>query len=196
MLFQLFIFGLPRLSLLIRHRLSFVPGLHLAWQPNNCWQLKPFGHYGWGTEMDGNESAQIYFAGVNSRYAFALDDVEIDLLNGIQWFGYSPNVGESDGFARLVTGLETKLALPGVTLQGQPALLRPHIAHFWYFDDLSFQQIEQSPVELKQEWEFGLALGAEETLSWGFFRFNRVGLAYRVGDNIQGIRLYFSSVLN
>lgn len=176
--------------------ISFVPGLDLPWQASDRWQLQPFGHYGWGTEMGGSESAQIYFVGINSRFTFTLNDSEVDLLNGLQWLGHRPNAGSKDRFTRLVTGLEAKLALPGVTLQGHPALLRPHIAHFWYFEDLSFRQLEQSPVELKQEFEFGLALGAEEALSFGFLKFDRIGLAYRVGDGFRGIRLCLGPVLD
>ncbi|MFC1763864.1 hypothetical protein ACFL6U_17540 [Planctomycetota bacterium] len=175
---------------------SFVPGLDLVTYPVEAWRLKPFGHLGGGIEMGGSESAWIYYGGVNSRYTFDLDTFDMDLLNGIHWAGYNPNQGNSDRFSRLITGLEWEIPLGNTLLAGEPAILRPHVAHFWYFDQLGFKQIEQSAMELKQEWELGLAIGKEERMSLGFFHFDRIGLAYRVSDDLQGIRLYFGSIMD
>lgn len=176
--------------------LSFVPGLDLVWYPYEQWRLKPFAHYGLGTEIGGSESAHIFYGGINSRYTLDFDTHNMDLLNGIQWLGFNPNHGGSDHFTRLVTGLEWEIPLGKATLGKHPALLRPHIAHFWYFDHLGFKQIKQSPVELKQEFEIGLALGTKERMSLGFFKFDRFGLAFRTSENIQGIRLYFGSIMD
>jgi hypothetical protein len=176
--------------------MSLVPGLELVGYPRERWRLKPFGQYGWGTQLGGSESAQIYYAGVNSRYTMVFSAFNMDLLNGIHWLGYKPNQGSTDNLSRLITGLEWELALGEMTLAQQQALLRPHIAHFWYFDDLGFQQIQSSPVELKQEFEIGLALGTPEPMSLGFFKFDRIGLAFRLSENIQGFRLIFGSIMN
>ena len=51
-------------------------------------------------------------------------------------------------------------------------------------------------MELKQAFELGLALGTEDRMSLGFFKFDRVGLAYRVSDSIKGVRLYFGSIMD
>jgi len=176
--------------------ISFVPGLDLVWYPYQQWRLKPFGHYGWGTQLEGDESAQIYYGGINSRYVFDLGGFNMDLLNAIHWLGYFPNQGDTDRLSRLITGLEWEVPLGSATLAQQQALLRPHIAHFWYFDDLGFKQIQSAPVELKQEFEIGLALGTPEKMSLGFFKFDRIGLAYRTSEDIEGIRIYFSSIMN
>ncbi len=175
---------------------SFVPGLDLVWHPYEAWRLKPFAHYGLGTQLGGSESAQIYYGGINSRYTFAFNSFDMDLINALHWLGYNPNQGDSDRLSRLVTGLEWELPLGCIMLDQQQALFFPHIAHFWYFDHLGFKQIEQSPVELKQEFEFGVALGTPERMSLGFFKFDRIGLAYRTSENIQGIRLYFRSIMD
>lgn len=176
--------------------ISCVPGLDLVWYPYQQWRLKPFAHLGWGTEMGGSESARIYFAGINSRYTFVFNAFNMDLLNGAHWMGYYPNHSSSDRLSRLITGLEWEIPMRHITIAQQPALLRPHVAHFWYVDNLGFAQIEQSPVELKQEFEIGLAVGTKDRISLGFFKFDRIGLAYRVSDTIEGVRLYFGSIMD
>jgi hypothetical protein len=176
--------------------ISFVPGLDLVWYPYEQWRLKPFGHYGGGVQLEGSESAQIYYGGINSRYAFDLGGFDMDLLNAVHWLGYFPNQGDTDRLSRLITGLEWEIPLGSVTLARQQALLRPHIAHFWYFNELGFKQLQSPPVELKQEFEIGLALGTPDKMSLGFFKFDRIGLAYRTSENIEGIRLYFGSIMN
>ncbi len=176
--------------------ISFVPGLDLVWYPYQRWRVKPFAHLGWGTEMGGSESARIYFGGINSRYTLTFSAFDMDLLNGVHWMGYHPNHSSSERLSRLITGLEWEIPLGHATLAQQPALLRPHIAHFWYVDNLGFAQIQQSPVELKQEFEIGLALGTKDRMSFGFFKFDRVGLAYRTSPNIEGVRLFFGSIMD
>jgi hypothetical protein len=125
---------------------------------NDRWALRPFAHYGWGKEMDGGESARIWFYGINSRYTFFdKGDLEIDLLNGLQWFAYSTNDNVSDRFSRLVTGVEGMYPLRCWSIYGYPLYLKPHIIHFWYFDDLGFNQI-------LQPW------GPRKRSTWQYFR--------------------------
>jgi len=176
---------------------SFVPGLGLRYPVNDRWALRPFAHYGWGKEMDGGESARIWFYGINSRYTFFdKADLEIDLLNGLQWFAYSTNDNVSDRFGRLVTGVEGMYPLRCWSIYGYPLYLKPHIIHFWYFDDLGFNQILQPPVEVKQEIEFGLALGSEEKINLAVFQLDRFGVGYRVGDNSRGVRFFVGSAFD
>ena len=60
---------------------------------------------------------------------------------------------------------------------------------------LDYFFIDQEPmVEIKQELEIAFAIGTKEKISkWGL-SFDRIGLAYVVGQEIQGIRFVFGSV--
>lgn len=177
--------------------LSFVPGLQLEYPVNDHWTLKPFGHFGWGWDLSGDEQANIHFAGVNSRYAIRTEETfRIDLLNALQWYGYRTDSDLSDRFARMVTGLEANWRLGDWTVHDRKVYLKPHILHFWYFDNIGVRQIASPPVELKQEVEFGLALGARERISILLFEVDRIGIGYRVGNESNGIRFYVASVFD
>jgi hypothetical protein len=175
---------------------SFVPGIQLEWPVTSRWLLKPYGHYGWGTELGGEASAWIYFAGVNSQFAFYLKRLTINLLNGLQWFGHNPKQGDADRFSRIVTGLEGDYPLGKLTFKGRPLHIRPHIIHYWYFNDLDFQILRQDVVEINQELELAIAVGSKEPFTLWFFDFDRIGLGYIVGNDLQGIRIVLSSVFD
>jgi hypothetical protein len=175
--------------------LSFVPGLQLEYPVTDRWMLKMFGHYGWGWDLSGDEKANIHFGGVNSRYALRTDEtLGVDLLNSLQWYGYRTSNDQSDRFARMITGLEANWPLEGWTIYDRQIYFKPHILHFWYFDNIGFRQIFDQPVELKEEVEIGLALGIKERMSVLIFKVDRIGIGYRIGNESRGIRFYLSSV--
>lgn len=176
--------------------LSFVPGLGLTWRVNPRWTLNPYVNYGWGTELQGESSAWIYFTGLNSRFRSNFEQFTLILLNGIQWLGHNPDSGPEDRFARLINGLEVDYPLGDLEIMGHPLHLKPHLVHYWYFNDLDFSIVNQSPVEINQEIEFALALGTRDTMTLWLLKFDRVGIGLRRGDDIEGVRLFFDSVFD
>lgn len=175
--------------------LSFVPGISLMVQINPLWTLRPYLHMGWGSEIQGNDSAWIFYSGLNSRYRFKLGKLGFGLLNAIQYQGYDPNHGEKDSFSRLVTGLEWDYPFGDKTFKGRQLYFFPHVAHYWYLADLKFLYINDEPlIEIKQEFEIALALGTKEKISILGLSFDRFGLAYITNDNIEGIRFVLGSI--
>lgn len=174
---------------------TFVPGVDFDIPVKGSWHLKPYAHYGYGTQLKGSESAQIYYFGVNSHLDLpSIGNFEIKMINGLQWFGQVPTHGSSDGFARLLTGFEGNLRLGSLKFQDRQLYLKPHLSHYWYFNELGFGQILKPPVTIKQEFEIGLAVGVRERISMYFFSFDRVGIAFKGGGDVQAIRFYISSV--
>jgi len=174
---------------------TFVPGLAFDLPIKGSWILKPYVHYGMGARLSGGERAQIHYFGINSWLELpSIGDFRLHLFNGLQWFGQNPNRGSSDGFARVVTGLEGNIRLGHLAISGRSLYFKPHIVHYWYFDSLGFSQIFDPPVEIRQEFEVALAVGIEERISLKLFSFDRLGIAYKGGGDIHGIRIYISSI--
>lgn len=175
--------------------ISFVPGISLQSDVNPSWTLRPYFHMGLGAEIHGNDSAVIYYVGLNSRYRFEYGKSDFALLNAIQTQGYTPNHGEKDSFSRLVTGLEWDYPLGDKTFKDEQLYIRPHFAHYWYFDNLKFLYVNGEPVfEIKQEFELGLSFGTKEKVSLWLFSFDRIGLAYFLSEDIEGIRFVVGSI--
>lgn len=174
---------------------TFTPGLDLGIPVRGSWFLKPYVHYGYGTQLKNSESAQIYYFGINSHVGLpSIGGFEIKMINGLQWFGQVPDHGSSDGFARLLTGFEGNLQMGSLKIQNRQLFFKPHFSYYWYFNELGFGQILKPPVTIKQEYEIGLAVGIEERISLYFFSFDRVGIAFKAGADVQAIRFYISSV--
>jgi hypothetical protein len=174
---------------------TFVPGLTFKIPIKGSWELRPYAHYGMGAQLSGDERAIIHYVGVNSWLALpSIGDLGIHMFNGLQWFGQNPTAGSSNGFARMVTGFEGNYRMGDLEISGREIYLKPHFAHYWYFDSLGFDQLLEPPVEIKQEFEIGIAVGIEERISLKVFSFDRLGIAFRGGSEIQGVRLYISSV--
>ena len=176
--------------------LSFVPGLGLTLPVHPLWTLNPYFNYGWGTELQGEASAWIYFAGLNSRFLMEFEHLNMTLLNGVQWLGNNPDSGPEEQFARLINGLEADYPLGDWEIDGHRLYLKPHVVHYWYFDSLDLSVVSQRPEELNQEVEFALALGTRDHVALWLLKFDRVGLGYRKGDEIEGVRLFFDSVFD
>jgi hypothetical protein len=175
---------------------SFVPGLELQIPMNPKWVLKPYGHMGWGVELSGDDNAAIYYAGLNSRYALGPKKAEYGILTGLQYYGYTPTNGPADRFFRFMAGVELDYQLDGVEAYNRQLYLKPHVIYYHYFGDLDFSILSQPPVEIKHEWELGFAVGTEKFMKFWGFRFDRIGIAYRAGSQIDGIRLFFRSVFD
>lgn len=173
-----------------------MPGLELKWPVTSRWVLKPFGHYGWGKELKGEDEAWIYSAGIHSVFDLKDHIAGLKLLNGLQWCGYTPKSGITDRFARLITGLEGLYPMGDLTFQSHRLYLRPHIAHFWYFNDIDFQLFTEEASEINQELEMAFAVGPAEPFRLWLIEIDRIGLAYRVGNHLQGIRLFASSIFD
>ena len=173
---------------------SFVPGVEFVIPVTTRWTLKPYGNVGAGSEIKGTASAWIYYGGLNSQFRSQFGQLGVTLLNGVQWLGYYPNSGLADSLARLATGLEGEYPLGNVAVKGQQLYMKPHVIHYWYFNDLDFRIIQESPVEINQELELAFAVGTKEPISYGFLKLDRIGVGYRRGDSIEGIRLIFASV--
>ena len=174
---------------------SIVPGLELEWEATPRWTLKPFAHFGWGTEIGGEANAWTYYAGVNSLFDMVQKPaLVLRLLNGIQWFGYSPNLGEPDQFIRLALGTEGDIPMPGLEIGGHTLLFRPHLIYYWYMDDLDARAFGSSSENVVHEVEIAAAVGREKPFAIWFFEFDRVGVGYRQGDDIEGIRFFMTAV--
>lgn len=173
---------------------SFVPGVELLVPVGRHWQVKPFGNIGWGTAYSSDESAWIFMAGAKSRYQFNWGRAALGLLNELVWAGYDPNQGQSDHFARFMLGLEADYPLGKVKFQKQQVFIRPHVLYYRYFNDLEFFFPErEGGLASNEEVELALSAGTKTPQKLWFFRPDRVGIGFRYGQELKGIRIFIRS---
>ena len=176
---------------------TVVPGLEWKIPMNHAWALRPYAHYGWGTQVDGSESSLIYYFGINSRFELSSRGRSRNyLINALQYYGQIAREGSNDQFARIVTGLEGGYPLGDYVINNRQLFFKPHIAHYWYFNGVDVNQILQPPVKLKQEIEVGIAVGIRDPEFVKRFSVDRIGVAIRRSEDVEGFRIYVSSVFD
>lgn len=178
--------------------ISVTPSVYLTWPANDRWTLRPFLALGWGTLLNGDESAWTYWTGVKSRYVLHEGDTELALLNSLGFVGYSPSNASSNDFWPVMSALEFRHPV----LRGENRkkwLLNWHLSYTFFQDDLDLvgRSLENEPI--RDQWELALAVSREDArIAIWRFEFDRLGLAYRFSSDgeLQGIGLLFSSLFD
>ncbi len=168
--------------------LSFVPGLGLEIPLSRRWLLKPYANLGLGAELDSDEYSYIYVGGVSSRYRLPSERYALTLGNGLFYAGYTPDNGESDGFASLATGLDVVYPLRFELGSAQAGIGTYFIYHL-YLDDPKFAVSQDQSTTLDDEYEIGLAVVPDSSFRLLGIRLQRLGLAYRFGNELDAVRL-------
>jgi hypothetical protein len=159
--------------------LSAVPGVEFDVPMTVRWSLKPLAYVGWGTELDGDASAWIYWTGIKSRYVFPRNETTWALVNALTYVGYSADSGENGNVL--------------------PLLLHWHVGYTSYLNEVKLASgpTNVEHIRLENEWELGLAFstGPEPLRLWRL-KWDRVGVAYRFSSDgdFRGISLVFRSL--
>lgn len=177
------------------HQISFTPGLELKLPVTTRWNLRIFGHLGYGSAIkQSGESALIYYGGIMSRLIFPIKDSTLGVLNGYATAGYTPSHGLSSDLSNLTNGVEFDFPIGRIGSSDKPFFLKTHVMNFWYFDNIDFFLKPGQKLEsLEMEWEIGVAVGKAQRLRLWLFQFDRIGVGYRFSRQSTGIRIYFSS---
>ncbi|MCW5619925.1 MAG: hypothetical protein KIS79_02305 [Burkholderiales bacterium] len=176
--------------------LSILPGMQVDVQATPHWQLKPFGYAGFGWELDGRDSAFIYSLGVKNRLTYPLGEKQIMLGATLNHAGYRARGGVHRPLTQLALGLNLAFPTHG-TIKGVPADLGLHLIHYVYLTPLDLPTPRNVNNQLRSETEFAVSIGTRSSVPLGVFDrnlvdFDMVGIAFRIGHDVQAIRLFFS----
>ncbi|MEX2123099.1 MAG: hypothetical protein WD795_04340 [Woeseia sp.] len=178
---------------------SVTPGIHFDILMNERWTLRPFAAAGWGTVLNGDESAWTYWTGFRSRLAFTAGKLDGALLNSIGFVGYSPNGGPSSHFWPITIAVEMAAPLGNLQLESRQLMLNWHAGYTWFPADLDIVRRDLTTEEISDQWELGLALSkADAPIKVWRFSFDRIGLAYRFSSDgeLKGIGFVFRSLFD
>jgi hypothetical protein len=181
--------------------ISGVPGVEIEVPISERWSLKPLVYVGWGTQIDGDSSAWIYWGGLKSRLRFGGDDFDWGLVNSLIYVGYSSKDAEHGSALPLLTAFEFSRPIGSKKIAGNPVRLHWHVGYTDYLNEVILNP-ESSPIsrmKLETEWELGMAFSTgDEPLRLWRLRWDRVGLVYRFdgeGD-FHGIGIEFRSLFD
>lgn len=177
--------------------LSVTPGVDVTIPISERWALRPFVSLGWGTLLNGSESAWTYWTGIKSRYAFQNGKLNWALINSVAYVGYTPTEGPSEDFWPLMAGLEFDYPLGRSERDHDQLFLSWHGMYTTFEHNLDLVLEDDTTTPITDQWEFGLSFHKRsERIKIWFFSFDRLGLAYRFSSSgdLKGISFVFRSV--
>ncbi len=175
---------------------SFTPGVQVEIPVTEKWYLRPYANLGWGTELNSNDSAWIFYGGIKSRYRPGGERASWALLNSLDYAGYNPDVGSRGKYGSIMTGLEFDYPLQGLSLGGDDLWLNWHVTYNYMFDEINFHVADNRVESVRDQWELGLALGkGRRKMKFWFLSFEHVGLSFKTSSNgvYQAISVNMSS---
>ena len=190
---QDFLFALPQAELQIPLR---------RW-----WTLKPYVAAGFGSTFNGSAGIEgapgelhlddgvvfLYAAGISNLFEFKMQDFWLSVGNRLAAAG-DTTVGQSRGtsttYGTLQNGLEVRHPL-GFDVKGFLPDVGVSFIYYYFFPSAKFSLPGESPLEVSNQFEFGINIGSATPAKFWIFDNPRLGVSYRFGDGLTGVRAQF-----
>lgn len=95
----------------------------------------------------------------------------------------------STGYGTFQTGAEARHALPGVAVDGFTPDIGVSFVYYHFFPPARFSLPAENPLEVSDQFEFGVSIGSAKPAKLLIFDNPRLGVSYRFGDGLTGVRL-------
>ena len=136
-----------------------------------------------------NDLTYTYAVGIRSRFHVDWHRWTFTLGNGLLYAGNATFKGEdAQAYAALETGMDIRHPL-GFTIKQYAPDASVFFIHYYFFPALEFSRFMHTPLEVNNQFEFGVTLGTVPPLQLGVISGLRLGVSYRFGDDLEGIRL-------
>jgi hypothetical protein len=172
--------------------LTVLPGIELEIPLREDWSLRPFANLGGGWEFQGGGSSTIFSLGATMLHTRPLGEASRLALGGrLAYAGYS---AASEASQLVQFSLGGELAVPaGFAIGERAALIALQLIGTAYAKELEFLLPSTGTTQVSRELELGVALGVWRPFEVMGVSFDRIGLAYRAGDNgLRGVRIVAS----
>jgi hypothetical protein len=170
--------------------LAATPGVEFLIPVGGGWMLKPFAEIGYGRDFDDNLGAGIWSAGLRTLVTWDLKGTAVSLGTELKYLStFTSDVGEYDDFGEIELGIDARRPV-GFSIGGNPADLGVYVIRR-HFIDAVFERNGGETVEIEATNEIGISLGTTPRTSIWFFKLPRLGLGYRWGSGVRGVRLNF-----
>jgi hypothetical protein len=170
--------------------LAATPGVEFLVPVGGGWTLKPFTEIGYGRDFENQLNFGVWSVGLRTLAEWDVKDVALSLGTQVQFLtSIKSDLKLEDDFWEVKVGLDVGIPI-GCTIAGNPAYLSPYGIRRQFIDAV-IHRPTGDPLEIDHSNEVGLAFGTRPKTTLWFFKLPRIGLGYRWGPNVKGIRLNF-----
>lgn len=151
----------------------------------------PYFYAGYGDETSGGTSAWIYGSGVRLLSDHSWRKSKVALGGAFTFAGYRSSDGQDRATTSLRFGIN-KITPFNTKLFNRIPAWGVHFITFFYFNELDFESEDRQSIQIANEYEIALTLGTKNPMSFLGISFDRMGLAYRWGEELEAVKLVAS----
>jgi hypothetical protein len=168
------------------------------------WTVKPYVAAGFGRSFNGSASIEgapgghvdveegfvfLYAAGISNLFEFHVQDYLLSLGTKLAAAG-DAGQSKSTNFGVFQNGVEVRHPL-GFTVTNFVPDVGVSFIYYYFFPSAKFSLPGESPLEVSNQFEFGINVGSATPAKLWFLNDPRIGVSYRFGDGLTGVRAQF-----
>ena len=172
------------------------------------WTIKPYVAAGLGRTFNGSAAIEgapggelhveedfvfLYAAGISNLFEFQVQDFLLSVGSRLAVAGDAA-IGQSSSpntnYGTLQNGLEVRHPL-GLDVKGRVPDVGVSFIYYYFFPSAKFSLPGESPLEVSNQFEFGINIGSATPAKLWIFNNPRIGVSYRFGDGLTGVRAQF-----
>jgi hypothetical protein len=168
------------------------------------WTVKPYVAAGLGWTFNASAAIEgqprqhleesfisLYVAGIGNLFELPVQDFLLSFGTKLAGAG-AVRIGQSgsEGFGTLQNGLEVRHPM-GFQVKGLVPDVGVSVVHYYFFPSAKFSLPGQRPLTVSNQVEFGFSVGSAKPATLWIFENPRIGVSYRFGDGLTGIRVNF-----
>jgi hypothetical protein len=164
------------------------------------WTVKPYvaaglgGTFNASAAVEGQPGGQLHVdEGVIPLYAAGISNLfEVPVRDFLLSFGTKlAGAGDgSQGYGTLQNGLEVRHPI-GLRVKDLVPDVGVSFVYYYFFPSAKFSLPGKLPLEVSNQFEFGISVGAAKPATLWIFENPRIGVSYRFGDRLTGFRVNF-----
>jgi hypothetical protein len=166
------------------------------------WTVKPYVEAGLGRTLGGSVAIDgrpmghldarlfsLYAVGISSLVEVPVQDFLLSVGTKLAGAGDAV-IGQagSEGYGTLQNGLEVRHPI-GLRVKGLVPDVGVSLVHYAFFPSAKFSLPGQPPLAVANQFEFGVSIGSAKPATLWLFENPRIGVSYRFGDGLTGIRV-------
>lgn len=182
---------------------SLLPGVAFPVRAKINWILTPHIDFGAAKDFSGGDLAWVYDVGLRSDVTFPAGSWDALATQEALWAGAAQTGSALTGwYGQADVGFEFRHLLPWSSARSQWDLGLFIVYRRYFKDDRSesvtYAAVAPDPDATPASWvdeqtEIGFSFGTRPKLSWWKLSVPNLGLSYRFGDGVQGVRLIFGA---
>jgi hypothetical protein len=170
--------------------LAATPGVEFLVPVGKGWILKPFAEIGYGHDFDNSLDFGVWSIGMRTIVTWPVKTWYLSFGTKFQYLStFTSDLAFADDYGEIRLGFDARHPLPFTISGNQADISGYYIRRQWVDAFIADEGTE--PLEILYTNEFGFTFGTTPKVKLWFIPLPRIGLGYRWGPHIRGIRLNF-----